>query len=101
MEYANIEIRLAGSLLNTVKKEVSAPEIVVLRQIHGLDGVANVVKTRVDQASGSEERDRLNKVYNPEVVEKLFPGALGRIPTTLVEVGAEEPVVEAPAKKAK
>ena len=98
MEYANVEIRLAGSLENTVIKEVSTPEIPVLKAIHGHDAVVNVKKSRVGEVDLKEERDRLERIYTPAVVEKLFPGVLNKLPTTLVEIGEEAPV-EAVSKK--
>lgn len=99
MEYAKAEIRLAGSLENTVVKNVSAPEIAVLRQIHGDDSVVNAIYSHSDsEVTQKSERERLSKFYNPGVVEKLFPGAIGKLATTLSEVGIE---VEAPAKPSK
>lgn len=101
MEYAKAEIRLAGSLENTVVKNVSAPEIAVLRMIHGEDAVVNVSYSHSDaEVTQKSERERLSKFYNPGVVEKLFPGAIGRLATTLAEVGIAVEV-EAPAKPSK
>jgi len=101
MEYAKAEIRLAGSLENTVVKNVSAPEIAVLRMIHGEDAVVNVSYSHSDaEVTQKSERERLSKFYNPGVVEKLFPGAIGRLATTLAEVGIAVEV-EAPAKTSK
>jgi hypothetical protein len=99
MEYAKIEVRLAGSLENTVVKEVSAAEIPVIKSLHGHDSVINIKKTRVEAVDHKEERDRLEKEYTLPVVEKLFPGVLGKLPQTLVEIGVEEPSVEATSKK--
>lgn len=101
MEYAKAEIRLAGSLENTVVKNVSAPEIAVLRQIHGDDSVVNAIYSHSDsEVTQKSERERLSKFYNPGVVEKLFPGAIGRLATTLAEVGIAVEV-EAPVKPSK
>lgn len=99
MEYAQIEVRLAGSLENTVIKEVSVPEIPILKSIHGHDALVNIKKTRSDAVDGKEERDRLEKNYTPVIVEKLFPGVMNKLPQTLVEIGEEEPAVEATSKK--
>jgi len=98
MEYANAEIRLAGSLENTVIKTVSAPEIAVLRQLHGDDAVVEVTYSHEGDISQKAERERLSKFYNPFVVEKLFPGAIGKLATTLSEVGI---ATEVPAKPTK
>ena len=99
MEYAQIEVRLAGSLENTVIKEVSVPEIPVLKSIHGHDSLVNIKKTRTDAVDQKEERDRLEKQYTAAVIEKLFPGVMNKFPQTLAEIGEEEPVVDATSKK--
>ena len=90
MEYANTEVRIGGSLENTVIKEVSVPEIVVLRAIHGEDALININKTRADASvTARGERERLAKNYGEEVLKKLFPGALSVLPSKLAEVGVE------------
>ena len=99
MEYANVEIRLAGSLENTVIKEVSSPEIPVLKALHGHDAVVNIKKTRTAQADPKAERDRLEYVYTVALIEKLFPGVISKLPTSLSEVGVDEPAVETSKKK--
>lgn len=99
MEYANVEIRLAGSLENTVIKEVSVPEIPILKAIHGHDAVINIKKTREGVIDAREERDRLERQYTTAVIEKLFPGVLGKLPQTLVEIGEEAPVEPVAKKK--
>ena len=91
MEYANVEIRLAGSLENTVRKEVSAPEIAILKAIHGHDAVVNIKKSRVSPTEQAVERDRLGKFYNDDVIAKLFPGVTSKLPNTLAEIGVEVP----------
>ena len=89
MEYANTEIRIGGSLENTVIKEVSAPEIAVLRAIHGEDALVNTVKSRIGDIDARNERERLTKIYGVEVLKKLFPGAMSVIPSKLADVGVE------------
>lgn len=96
MEYANAEIRLAGSRDNTVIKEISAPEIPLLKAIHGDDSVINIKLSRTEDINLKSERERLTSSYNKDLVEKLYPGVLGKIPSTLAEVGIEVPE-EAPA----
>lgn len=98
MEYANVEIRLAGSLENTVIKEVSIPEIPILKSLHGHDAVVNVKKSRSATVDQAVERDRLEKVYTPGIVEKLFPGVTSKLPLSLADIGLEEPSVEAKKK---
>lgn len=91
MEYANVEVRLAGSLENTVRKEVSAPEIAVIKALHGHDAVVNIKKTRTAPVEQAVERDRLGKFYGDEVIAKFFPGVTAKLPATLAEVGVEVP----------
>ena len=91
MEYANVEVRLAGSLENTVRKEVSAPEIAVIKALHGHDAVVNIKRSRVAQVDQASERDRLGKFYGDEVIAKFFPGVTAKLPATLAEVGVEVP----------
>ena len=99
MEYANIEIRLAGSLENTVIKEVSAPEIPVIKSVHGHDAVIKIKKTRTTPVDLKVERDRLEQIYTAPLIDKLFPGVVSKLPTSLIEVGVEEPVAETSKKK--
>jgi hypothetical protein len=99
MEYAQVTVRLAGSLENTVIKEVSTPEISILKSIHGHDAVVDIKKTRGEAVDQAVERDRLDKIYGTVVLEKLFPGVTSKLPTTLVEIGAEQP--EEPVAKKK
>ena len=91
MDYANVEVRLAGSLENTVRKEVSSPEIAVIKALHGHDAVVNIKKSRVSSVDQATERDRLGKFYGDEVIAKFFPGVTSKLPTTLAEVGVEVP----------
>jgi hypothetical protein len=91
MEHANVEIRLAGSLENTVRKEVSAPEIAVLKAIHGHDAVVNIKKSRTDSLGQEVERARLEKHYGESVIGRFFPGVTAKLPSTLAEVGVEVP----------
>lgn len=98
MEYAQIEVRLAGSLENTVIKEVPAAEIPVLKAVHGHDAIVNVKYTRTEAIDVKAERDRLERHFTPAVVEKLFPGINAKLPTTLADIGFESPE-ETVAKK--
>ena len=91
MEYANVEVRLAGSLENTVRKEVTAPEIAVLKALHGHDAVVNIKRSRVANTEQGVERARLEKNYGEAVIGKFFPGVTAKLPSTLAEVGVEVP----------
>ncbi len=98
MEYANVQIRLAGSLENVVHKEVAASEIPVLREIHGHDAVLFVAPTRSEKIDLAEERIRLDLNYKPDVVAKIYAGAASRLFENLADVGFAS---EAPAKAKK
>jgi hypothetical protein len=91
MEYANVEIRLAGSLENTVRKEVTAPEIAILKAIHGHDAVVNIKKSRSASVEQGAERSRLEKHYGEAAIARFFPGVTAKLPSTLAEVGVEVP----------
>lgn len=102
MRFYNAKVRLAGSLLHEVYKEgLSAPEIMLLRHIHGQDAVVDI--KYVDEKTygpdeNAVERDRLRLIYddvtpNQEArnskVEELFgpphrelPQTAPRAPTT-------------------
>jgi hypothetical protein len=98
MEYANVNIRLAGSLENVVHKEVAASEIPILREVHGHDAVLFVAQTRTEKIDMAEERIRLDITYKPDVVAKIYAGASARLFENLADVGFAS---EAPAAKAK
>lgn len=119
MQYCDCEVRLSGSLLNTVPKQnVSVPEILVLRAIHGPDSVVNIRKVRVGKVSHPAEFDRLLHLYGGAGLRteegqatgqgslnlhNLFPGAIKRLPITLEEagisLGEELPAAQEPAEE--
>ena len=64
MQLYNCKVRLGGSVTNEVRKsDVSAPEIMLLREMHGADAIGDLVKTRVDRRSSDEERERIGAAY--------------------------------------
>lgn len=89
MDLFTCEVRLAGSVQNTVyKREVTAAEVDVLRAIHGEDAVVSIELCGTTNAgSATAERERLVSKYNPQVVFELFPGARPNLPTTAAEIG--------------
>lgn len=83
-------VRIAGSLLSTVQKTGITPaELIVLRQVHGNDAVVQLQAERMEikGESASEELERLEKTYGPEVVAKAFPGHSPKLPKTFKEIG--------------
>lgn len=90
MQYYNATVRLAGSTMNEVQKTLSAPEILVLQYIHGVDAVAHVQPVRHKQVSLRQEKDRLRGLYDQALVKReqsidtIF-GPLGSVPERLPE----------------
>lgn len=88
MQYYSAKLRLAGSTMNEVRDVWSAPEILVLHYIHGVDAVTEVKKVKKEQQNLREYKDYLRSKYDPALVkreqsiDKIF-GALGQIPTQL------------------
>lgn len=120
MERANCIVRLAGSITNTVPKfGVTPAEVIILRRKHGGDdAVVDIRPTGDDPKIRSEqEYERLAQIYDnggegfgagPDeertpLMERLFPGALRKLPQTFAEAGidtgalpAVEPVPDLP-----
>ena len=64
MDYYSARIRLNGSVLNEVRKErLSAPEVVVMQYLHGVDSVLDVVKVDAKPIEHMAERERLIQEY--------------------------------------
>jgi len=57
-------IRLSGSLFNEVKKDdLTAPEITVLKRIHGGDAIHGIVANKHVDRDDAQERARLHNIY--------------------------------------
>lgn len=90
MQYYNAKIRLAGSTMNEVQKVLSAPEILVLQYIHGVDAVINVKLHEERRVNLREEKERLKGIYDQALVKRdqsidtIF-GPLGSVPERLPE----------------
>lgn len=90
MHYYKAKIRLAGSTMNEVEKILSAPEILVLQYIHGVDAVINVSFNHQEQVNLREEKGRLKGLYDQALVKReqsidtIF-GPLGAVPERLPE----------------
>ncbi len=120
MQFYQAKIRLGGSLLNEVfKPDLSAPEIMLLREFHGADAVVDIKRTREEKVASEDERERLMTMYmastnnDPEQAKRknliwmqLFGHSTASLPTKLPgEWPALEPkdaveyVVKPPVKK--
>lgn len=114
MQFCNLTLRLGGLLTSTVfKTDVSMPEVLILRHLHGDDAVNDIVPTEFRAVAQSEEWDRLARTYDqlagsasptgdrPSVMGSLFPGAVRRLPVSLTEIGLPhlEPAVKVSKRK--
>lgn len=74
MKLYDCKVRLAGNVINEVRKEkVSAAEVIIMRAIHGDDAVIEIAEVGEDKRSDAEERDRLAAaLYDGEVIAKVF-----------------------------
>ena len=90
MQYYSAKIRLAGSTMNEVQKTLSAPEILVLQYIHGVDAVVNVKFHKEERINLREEKERLKGLYDQALIKRdqsidtIF-GPLGAVPERLPE----------------
>ena len=75
------------------KGDITTPEILVLKAMHGDDAVVQVKVTGQDKKrSDAAERDRLAGFYNPRVVKRLFGESFQPLPKKLPR--AEAPAAE-------
>lgn len=88
MQYYKAKIRLAGSTMNEVQKVLSAPEILVLQYIHGVDAIVSVKVIEEKRVNLREEKERLKGLYDQALVKRdqsidtIF-GPLGSVPEQL------------------
>lgn len=68
MKLYKCKLRLAGATTNEVEKpDVTAAEIEVLRELHGVDAVVDIRESGENKMTSAEERSRLKRVYaNPD-----------------------------------
>lgn len=103
MQICSATVRLSGSMNNTVhKSDLTPAEIVVLQTLHGTDAVIDVIHERDERRSHTEEYDRLTATYSRnsnistpdgdpgDIVARLFPGAVRKLPVNLIEIGLGE-----------
>src|SRR3546814_11557490 len=87
MQLYRCKVRLKGSLLHEMPKiGVSAPEILILREIHQGDNepVVEITPMGSNKKPGvnAAERDRLHSTYGPKIVERLV-SKYGELPALL------------------
>lgn len=98
MQVVSCKVRLAGSVLNeVVKSDVTAPQVLVLRSVHGgADSVVDIKATGTIDVSDADERERLVALYGMKAVDKVFPSYVG-LPRELPELAPAK--TGRPAKK--
>jgi len=80
MQTYDARIRLAGSLLNEVPKSgLTAPEITVLRRLHGSDAVVEIKPGKHVERDDYAERARLHDLYGPALAGIKNVGTLDAI----------------------
>lgn len=101
MQICTCEVRLNDSAAHTVPKVgVTPAEILILQAIHGASAVVNIRPVQQDRRSSNEEWDRLQAAYgrapdglmdagNGALLQKLFPGAMPKLPVTLKDIGMQ------------
>lgn len=64
MKLYSCKLRLAGATTNEIEKpEVTAAEIEVLRELHGVDAVVEIKEIGESKVTSAEERARLRRTY--------------------------------------
>lgn len=95
MHICNCTVAIAGDAgMTVVKERVTAPELAILRAIHGEDAVRNIEVIADEAIDSSEERARLNATYKaPENIVRDTFGAAGPLPKTLEDAGISDEFV--------
>lgn len=101
MQICTCEVRLNDSAAHTVTKVgVTPAEILILQAIHGASAVVDIRPVQQDRRSNNDEWDRLQATYgrapdglmdagNGALLQKLFPGAMPKLPVTLKDIGMQ------------
>lgn len=94
MNVFNATVRIGGMLEQEVaKRGLTIPEIIVLRRLHGNDGVINIEHAGYADVDSIDERERLDYIYGNGLshlhedqktsIEKLFGGDYTPLPEEL------------------
>jgi hypothetical protein len=110
MDIANCLVALGGNRGNCVPKMVTAPEIPVLRAIHGEDAVFDIAPLGTINVSAAAEIRRLRENYQAtnedrvSIITTVYAGSNPTLPMTLAELelpdeffAVERRVARAPA----
>jgi hypothetical protein len=86
------KVRLAGDMRNEVRRgKMTAPEVILLKRIHGEDAVLELEKVGNEKVNHQEERQRLYRDYPTAInidakrhlVEELFGPNHNDLPTSV------------------
>lgn len=97
--------RPGGQLTHEVPKVgLSAPEVILLRAIHGDDGVIRLKPSKVKRDDGVDEGDRLRQIYGEKAVARAFGTTFGstlpkELPKEWLNGSNEESDDEPPMRK--
>ena len=73
INFYTINVALGGDIRNVVsRKGCTAPELALLRNIHGDTAVNNIALAGKVEADSDTERDRLSQIYGDERVNEEF-----------------------------
>ncbi len=90
MQYYSLKLRLSGNPMNEVRNVYSAPEVLILQYIHGVEAVSEIKKVKEERMNLREFKEHLKGKYDQALmrreqsIDKIF-GALGQLPTKLPE----------------
>lgn len=95
MQIYDCQVRHAGNMLHTIpKKDVTDPEIMILKHLHGGDAVVDIKPRKNDRRAHREEIDRLKRIYGLKAFHAVFgEGYIEKLPQKLFikESDTEEP----------
>ncbi len=78
MHICTCSVMIAGDVGNIMVRgpanPVSWPEIGVLQFLHGEEAIFNISAVRAVKTTGAQEKQRLGGIYNPAIVDSLYPG---------------------------
>lgn len=88
MQFYSAKVRLSGSTMNEVRGVYSAPKILIMQFLHGVEAITDIKKVKEDRINLREYKEQLKGMYDAALVkreqsiDKIF-GALGQLPTKL------------------
>lgn len=88
MQFYSAKVRLSGSTMNEVRDVFSAPQILIMQYMHGVEAITEIKLAHSEKLNMGEYKNTLRAMYDPALVkreqsiDKIF-GALGQLPTKL------------------